>query len=264
MPRVYRRDFKVHKRDRKVSLAVLARRRRKKSYISSARILAGYGRFRNYRTGGFMGMELKFYDTGITGASLTAPADATAGLKNPSATIALNTVVQGDGEQQRDGRRMTMKSIFVSGTIKVPAKTSESTGDDGALIFIALVLDTQANGAVLASENVFVNPAGNTILAANPMRNLQFIKRFRVLGTKSIHINSPAIANDTGATGGIIQQGVVRKWSFFKNLDMQTTFSGTTENIANITDNSLSIVAWTSDIDMAPLISYSSRLRFMG
>ncbi len=223
--------------------------------------------FRNralFRTGGFTGIERKFYDQKLIASALTAPTGATGGEHNPSATIALNTCTQGDGEQQRDGRKMTMKAIYVQGNVSISNQGAFSSADVATSVFIALVLDTQTNGALLNSEDVFVNPGANAATAALPMRNLQFTKRFKVLQMKKFVMANPALANDTGATGGMVSNGLLRNFKFYKSMNIPVTFSGTTETIANITDNSLHIVAFCSNTALAPLLNYSSRMRFVG
>ena len=59
---------------------------------------------RNVRTGGFLNMELKFYDTANTGININTSTDGSAGEQDPTSKNCLNAVAQGDGEQQRDGR----------------------------------------------------------------------------------------------------------------------------------------------------------------
>ena len=54
---------------------------------------------------------------------------------------------------------------------------------------LALVLDMQTNGATISSENVYKNVSASGALAASPFRNLQFIKRFKVLKTKQIKLS---------------------------------------------------------------------------
>ncbi len=219
----------------------------------------------NPRIGGFLGIERKFYDQKLLGAALTAPTDASGGEHDPSATVMMNTVVQGDGESNRNGRKITMKSIYVEGLVKTSTQATQSTADNQATIFIALVLDTQTNGAILRSEDVYVNPGASAVTAGGPLRNLQFTKRFKVLGTRRFIIQNPNMANETGATGGTIQNGLTKRFKFFKNLNgIETTYSATTETIANITDNSLHIIAYCSDTAAAPQLSYISRLRFIG
>ncbi len=212
-----------------------------------------------------LGIELKFYDQKLLGAALTAPTDATGGEHDPSATVMMNTVVQGDGESNRDGRKITMKSIYVEGLVKTAKQATQSATDNQTLIFIALVLDTQCNGATINSEDVYVNPGASQVTAAGPLRNLKFTQRFKVLATRRFVIQNPAITNDTGATGGVIQNGLTKRFKIFKNLNnTETTYSASTETVANITDNCLHMVAWCSDTEMAPQMSYVSRLRFVG
>ncbi len=224
-----------------------------------------FARRRNARIGGFLGIELKFYDTSLNSSAIQATTDASLGEQNPSATIALNTVTQGDGESQRDGRKITMRSITIDGTITMAGQSGQSASDAPIPVMIALVLDTQTNGALLNSEDVFKNVGGFAAVNASLMRNLQFIKRFKVLAIRKMSFDSPRMTNDTGATGGVITGGLIKRFHIFVNLkNRQTIYNGTTETIANITDNSLTMLAWTTSETSAPLINYSARLRFVG
>ncbi len=224
----------------------------------------GQRRTVNPRSGGFIGIELKFYDQKLIADSITGPTDASGGEVDPSATVLLNTVVQGDGESNRIGRKMTMKSIYVVGQVNIGALAAQSGANDGTVVFIALVLDTQTNGATINSEDVYINPGANIITAATPIRNLQFTKQFKVLATRKFSIQQPNMTNDTGATGDVIIGGATRQFKIYKKLNHEVNFSGTTETVANIIDNSLHMIAYTSSLTQVPKISYNSRLRFMG
>ncbi len=228
----------------------------------AANARAGGRRALNQRIDGFLGIELKFYDTSLIAAALTAPTDASGGEHNPSATISLNTVVQGDGESNRDGRQISMRKISIQGTIRVPAQINVTASDEGSLIYIALVHDSQTNAALLNSEDVFKNPGANSATAANPFRNLQFTKRFRVLAHRTIVMQNPSQVWDGT---NIEVNGLVRKFSMHVDLKgMVTNYSNTTETIANITDNGLNIVAYASNTQLAPVLNYNARLRFVG
>ncbi len=210
------------------------------------------------------GVEVKFYDKGLVAATLTTSTNASGGEHDPSATIMMNTVTQGDGESQRDGRRITMKSIYIVGLINCAKQAAQSSGDNATNIFIALVLDTQTNAAQLASENVFANPGGTALLGTTPFRNLRFTQRFKVLKTMNFTMSNSNLANDTGATGGVIAQGLERRFKMFVNLNVVTNFTASTESVVDIPDTSLHFIAWCSDTGLAPKLSYSSRLRFVG
>lgn len=215
----------------------------------------------NRRTGGFIGMEVKFYDTAKTITSLTAPTDAAGGEIDPT-TGALNTIAQGDGEQNRDGRQCTLTSVHINGIISVAAQTNQTDADEACSVFVALVLDTQTNGAQLNSEDVFTNGSAAAYLAATPFRNLQYTKRFKVLKSELIELKQPTIAHD----GTNIEQGGYHiPFRMDKKLDnIQCTFTGATATVASIMDNSLHIIAYCSTTATVPQIAYNARVRFKG
>ncbi len=216
------------------------------------------------RTGGFTGIERKFYDTSLVGGALTAPSDSTGGEHDQSATICMNSITQGDGESQRDGRVASIQGAYVKGVIKSVAQHATAVADDACKVYVALVLDTQTNGAQLNSEDVFKNDAANANLAGSPMRNMQFTQRFRVLDTFECVLENANMANDTGATGGLQQSGQLVPFTLSSNLQFRTQFSGTTESVANITDNSLHIIAFVSNTELVTTLNYNARIRFVG
>ncbi len=219
----------------------------------------------NISTRGFMGIELKFLDTANTGFALLAPTDAAGGEVQPGvgATGSISAMAQGDGEQQRDGRKCTLKSVYVSGRVDCSAQANQTAGDNAAQCFIALVLDTQTNAATVASENVFANQSAAGTLAANPMRNLEFSSRFRILATDILTFDQPQMVWDGT---NVEQAGLSKSFKFFKKLNIPVVHNttGTTANVSTITDNSLHIIAYTSSTSLAPNIRYNARVRFVG
>lgn len=220
--------------------------------------------YKNRRTGGYLGIsnEVKFYDTSLVNGALLAAAAAAGGEHNPSADITLNTVPQGQTESSRIGRQIRMKSIEVKGQINIPAQTNQTATDSNAEFFIALVLDTQTNGALLNSEDVFKNQSGAGTLACSVMRNLEFIQRFQVLKLHKFRMPQATVVYD----GTNIEQGGLHKDFDFKiNLkNLVVNYCGTTAVVANIVDNNLCIIAYASHVSWAPLISYNARLRYTG
>lgn len=216
----------------------------------------------NRRTGGFLGRELKFYDTTLVGANIATSADGAGIEADPSATIVLNTATQGDGEQQRDGRKMSMKSIFVSGIVEIGPSTDVTVPEAVPDIAIWLVLDKQTNGATIVSENVFVNKSASILGGTSLMRNLQFTSRFRILDKVAFTMPNPP---QSGDSTNFDVQGSTVKWSLSANLkNMGVLFTNTSETVANITDNSLHILAVCTSTSMSPTITYNGRLRFVG
>lgn len=129
-------------------------------------------RYRNPRLATALGIELKFYDTSLTGGVLVTSTDASGGEFDPSATIKLNTVIRGDGEENRDGKQISMKNLSIRGNISYIKQTNQTASDVAPVIFIALVLDTQTNGVTLNSEDVFHNQSAAAINSTNVFRNL--------------------------------------------------------------------------------------------
>ncbi len=217
----------------------------------------------NARIAGFLGIEKKFYDTSLVSAVLTSHDDGAGYEHNPSATVCLNTVAQGDQETHRDGRKMSMKSITVSGNVEARALANQTVMTSTPIVRIYLVMDTQTNGALLNSEDVFVNPSGSTITGTSLFRNLQYISRFKVL--KQVYMEFPPQMVSYDGTN--IEIGGAHKHfgMHVKLADIPVNFTGTTSSIANIVDNSLHVIACAVDGTQLEIrMSYNARLRFVG
>lgn len=227
---------------------------------------------KNLRTGGLLGMEVKYFDTSKSASALASTTDGSGGEHNPATILCLNGVPQGDTAQSRDGFKIAMKSLYVTGNINIPTQTLQSTADIIPNLFVALVLDTQTNGGTatgIDSEAVFTNPSGNAYLGNNLLRNMSYTERFKVLKTFkwAAYNQAPGLVNDTGATGGLVQAGFNVPFELSVNLKgLQTKFqSGTTSGyVGTVVDNGLFLIAFCSSTSYVPTISYNARLRFVG
>jgi len=216
----------------------------------------------NLRIGGFLGIELKYVDYALVNSALAAPTDASSGEKDPATALALNAIQQGDGEQQRDGKQVAVKSCYVTGVIDCPALVNQTTGKNVPTIYVALVLDKQTNAAQADSELVFTNPGASAILAASPLRNMQYTSRFEVLDSVCLEIEQPQVAYDGT---NLETAGSRTPFKLSWTGDLMTQFIGTGATIASIQDNSLHVIAYAGpDLTAAPVISYNSRVRFVG
>lgn len=215
----------------------------------------------NTRTGGYLGIEYKFYDSKLVEAALTGATDASGGEHDESATLGPTTIAQGDGEQNRDGRKCTVKSVFVNGIISRASQADQTAADVAAVVYVALVMDTQTNGALLNSEDVFKNIAQATVVASQPVRNLLNTTRFRVLDRTTIVMPQPEMVWDGT---NIEQAGMAKPFQLSWKGVMTQLYSNTTATIANVTDNSIHIIAYSNNATAAPKISYNCRARFVG
>jgi len=216
----------------------------------------------NMRIGGFLGIELKYVNYARSALALVSPVAAVGGTVDPATALCLNAIAQGDGEQQRDGKQVQVKSCYVTGVIDIPATVNQTTAKNIPTVYIALVLDKQTNGAQLTSELVFENPSGASTTAANPLRNMQYTSRFDVLDSVCVELEQPQVSFDGT---NLETSGSRTPFKLSWTGDLMTQFTGTGATISVIQDNSLHLIAFAGpDLTAAPVISYNSRVRFVG
>lgn len=215
----------------------------------------------NVRSAGFLGLETKFYDTSLADAAISVATDASGAEVDPSTTSMISTPAVGDSEQNRDGKKIVARYAEIKGIVNFAAQANQVAADEGNCIMVALVLDTQTNGAQMNSEDCFKNVAAVARTNASPLRNLLFGSRFRVLRTEVFEMNTKALTYDGT---NIEQPGIRRPFSWYvplKNLTINFN-AGTTASVANVVDNSLHMIAYSTAPDC--YISYNARLRFVG
>jgi len=217
----------------------------------------------NLATRGFLGVERKFYDTALVTSAIAAPTDASGGELDPSATSMISTPDVGDGPSQRDGRQISCLFCTVDGVINIPIGEDVVNPLIATTVFIAVVLDTQTNAAQMNSEDCFKNTGANAILAASPMKNLLFGKRFRILKQRIFHFD-PSVSAE--ADNSFAWNGMQRTFRWFIPLKgMRINFNaGTTASVANVIDNSIHVVGYCTNSASTVTLSYNARLRFMG
>lgn len=217
----------------------------------------------NAVTAGFLGIEKKFLDTAKTESAITVAAALTGGEYDPSTgcTGCLSCPAQGDTEQSRDGKRVVIDSLILKGFINNNA-TATSAVEIATKVFLAVVLDTQSNGAQLNSEDVFKNLSAADILNCNPTKNLLFGSRFRILKSQVYDVTPPGAfaASATYAANGIRRDF---DWYIpFKGGLPVNLNAGTTADVANVIDNSIHVVAFSTLAGAS--IGYNARIRFQG
>jgi len=217
----------------------------------------------NAATMGFMGIEKKFYDTFFSG-SLAVTADAEGAEMDPSATSMISTPDQGDGASQRDGKRITCKYLEIKGTLNVDSVELLGNPPTGNRCFIAVVLDTQSNGAQMNSEDCFKNTSSEVIGNAAPLRNLLFGNRFRILKSKTFEMGPRTISHFAVDSFSVAGRTVDFHW-FIPLNDLTINFNaGTTASIANVIDNSLHVIGYSTAAAQTTTLTYNARLRFVG
>lgn len=225
----------------------------------------------NLRTAGLLGIEHKYYDTYRSSVLMPFNNTTWAGCEvDPAVANCLNGIAQGDAAYNRDGKQISMNKIDITGVVTLANQTAETDSDTIGVIFIALVLDTQTNGAQLNSEDVYENPSGANYLAAAPFRVMENTKRFKVLSRVLLDPTefAPAVRNMySGTNSTFYANGIQVPWSMHVNLGaMKVNYKDGGGTVSSIMDNSLHIVAVRAQAadDPGCSIAYQSRVRFFG
>ncbi len=213
----------------------------------------------NVRTGGFMGLERKFKDYEVSADSFTTV--WAGGEMDDGTALSLSAVAQGDGEDQRDGRVYTIHSVHIRGYVELSSLEDSVSPINDVIARIALVWDTQTNGAQLNAEDVYLTTsAGKDV---NSFRNLQESKRFIVLKEKTMTLK--AYGQTNAGAQNLYTNGAVRIHfkinKAFKN-GIKVRCKGTTATVASISDNSLHLIGTANATTV--VLNYESRIRFTG
>jgi len=228
----------------------------------------------NPRVQGFLGLEKKFYDTARVGAAIVTTAAWANGIYNPTlggtmgSTVVVNCMSapsQGPGPQQRIGKSITIKNVQLKGRIEIPAVENAASAlpsrPDGNVLFLALVQDSQTNGAQCVASDIFTNLTSAYGGCVCPMRNLINSKRFTILKSETVNYDDLCFTNPTAATSVT----AARNWFFdwYLPLELPVNFIDETDSdIANVVDNSLHVICMTTGAGC--YITYNARIRFLG
>jgi hypothetical protein len=221
-------------------------------------------RKRNQVTSGFLGIEKKFLDMGGSSA-LVAPNDMTGGELQPSSgcTNCISAPAQGDGEENRDGKKIIITSCMVRGNISWALQQDQADALAVGPIYVAIVQNKQTNAAALNSEDVFKALTANTGANFKPFRNLLNSTRFKVLADTTITPPTTNIGQDSAATTS--QDLNNSSFELYWNGKMPVHFnSTTTANVSAVVDNSITLIAFATTTVMTPTATWQARIRFVG
>jgi len=210
----------------------------------------------NYRTGGFLGRELKFNGNERT---VTLVSTVSGSECDPTATGHLCGIAQGTTERQRIGRTCLIKSIHIKGHVTWPSSTTVQAQMAYARFW--LIQDTQTNGAQFNAEDVLLEPALSS-LGVDAFQNLQYSDRFKVL--KVITVMRPTAANTSWNGSAHVTALSEAPLVIYHKCNTKVEFSNTSSNVSDITNNSFHLIGISANISPLPSITYRCRVRFMG
>ncbi len=209
------------------------------------------------RTGGYTGIERKFVNYTNTADAFTTI--WAAGEMDPTSD-SISAIAVGTNESQRIGRVATLTSWFIKGYMQIAVVEGSITPLPDIIARIAVVLDTQTNGAQLEAETVFGTIGAG--LDVNSVKDLQNSKRYTVLKDKTFTLRR----NQTNeGSANLFANGIIRlpfKMGGKLRTPLRVNHTGTTAAIASIADNSLHVIGTATDT--AVILNYRSRVRYIG
>lgn len=228
----------------------------------------------NNRTGGSMGIELKYRDLHVNDTVLYVSLNAGTNLINrdPDNVLCVNGVPQGNSANQRIGTRYTMKSLHIRGHLMhQPSNAGGYHEPHSVVARIVVYIDTQNNAST-------TQPIPTTILQSVDVgtqedlyayRNLQYTNRYKILYDKLFTMKpNAAYVGGTQSYNGATKH----LWSMnakipAKYATVDCTTAGISGNLPDITNNAIHVMAYTDEGATGQnrvYIGYVSRLRYIG
>jgi len=139
------------------------------------------------------------------------------------------------------------------------AQQNQTGAEPAANIRIIVYLDKQTNSAQAQGEQV-MTAGSSDATALLSFQNIDNFGRFQVLMDKNVILQNPNMSYDGT---NIEQSGLSKTFKFNKKFKkpIEVRFNATNGGtIADIVDNSLHVLALCDNDDLAPLISYYSRV----
>jgi len=197
-----------------------------------------YGRFAGARgRSAAAGTELKFHDLNHTSAVVVAART----IASPS----LNGIAQGVAEDERIGRKCTLKSLSLRGTILMPAATGTIVWTDEVRVIV--YQDKQCNGAAPAVLDLLETA---TVEGYNNLANKG---RFTTLMDKKMIVSRiPASSTVAG--------GQFKHFNLYKKLNVPIEFNGAAGALTEIRSNNIGVLAITKNGLME--LEYNVRVRY--
>lgn len=230
---------------------------------------------RNYTTvartrGVYAVGEMKYFDVESSSQAIVAATGWAGTELQPNVAVPGKAVpgtffapVVGSAINERIGREVKVHKIKIRGIINVAPQTAQSTADTAAIVRLLFVHDTQTNSAQVQGEQV-MQPSVTAAAFNNTFtfQNLANFGRFNVKKDKMITLGDPNMAGEIAA-GNVVTAGLARpfkmtiKYTKPVSVRFNATNGGT---IADIVDNSWTLLGTCSNASLIPTISYQARV----
>lgn len=217
---------------------------KRRRYLGPPKPIAGYT-----RTGGLYGRfppELKYFETYTSGTIDTT---------GEPYGVSINLVPQGTTPVTRVGTKFIISRIYVR-VVLIGSSTVASVGP----IKIALVLDSQANGAAAAFTDIFDT---TTLSAGMSFPNLGNSNRFKIMKQWIMGVPPQPITTNFDSNSRSYSQFNVVK-TYYKKCSIPIMYSVTNTDgaITGIRSNNLQFFAVSDFSDDVITANISTRIRF--
>ncbi len=168
-------------------------------------------------------IEYKFSDTTLNEATLATTGHISLGF----------TIAQGDNQNQREGRKVRIKSIAWRGRINLVSSTVPAEGTD--IVRLMAVHDKQANKALPLITDYL------EVASTESFKNLENSGRFRTIWDKTFEINCNGISGD-GTTSDTAPTEIF--FEYYKNVDIEIIYDdvASTGVIGTINSNNIVMI----------------------
>ncbi len=228
-------------------------------WMRKRRRAAGFARTTRRRRGGQFGKrrmteEKKFSDSELAATAITA---TWAPVENATMD-SLAGVAQGVTESTHIGRVLYIHSIHVNGQLTTASLEAQAAPAPEIAVRMCILLDKQSNNAQMTGADAMDTGQTEDVIG---FRNLQNSHRFRFLYNRKWIIIRKVV--NEGAVNSFAAAPVQKFFSMNHrfNPPLKVITSGTGSTIADITDNSIHLIACASTTSQV-LINYQSRVRF--
>lgn len=232
-----------------VSASTIRRSRQRAAMQRSSR-MAGVNRLRMPRapprTGGFYGPTIRR----SINERKTIDVDPASYVCDTTGSVTLlNGVATGTDFTDRIGRKITIKSLYLTGFI---APTDDTITHNMARIIV--VYDMQTNGAAPVVTDVLKSSTSTSQI------NLQNRDRFRILIDKRYCVAKV----DNTATQTFSGAPSMHKVQIYKRLNLETLFGGTAATVGSIQTGSIYLITiGSAAANAGSSFTGSSRVRFL-
>ncbi len=161
---------------------------------------------------------------------------------NSGSIIQLSNIASGDTTNTRDGAQVKMVGYDLNFQINQNVSATAMT-----FVRVMLVQDKQTNQAIYAIGDLLEDTSDDDIITSP--RNLDNKNRFTVLYDRIF------VLSKNGTNGAVVRKYVKK--------DVLLRYDDSTPSIADLTQNSLSLVQISSEVTNVPSITFFGRLRFI-